>query len=47
MLYFGSSFFKGVESEMCPSFKAALDAGKRVKIDTHHALTLADGKFGR
>lgn len=33
----------GVESEMCPSFKAALDAGKPVKIDAHHALTLADG----
>ena len=29
---------------MCPSFKAALDAGKPVKIDAHHALTLADGK---
>lgn len=28
---------------MCPSFKAALDAGKPVKIDAHHALTLADG----
>ena len=29
---------------MCPSFKAALDAGKPIKIDAHHALTLADGK---
>ncbi|XP_046864507.1 L-threonine dehydratase catabolic TdcB-like [Xenia sp. Carnegie-2017] len=33
----------GVESEMCPSFKAALDADRPVKIDAHHALTLADG----
>ena len=34
---------QGVESEMCPSFKAALDADRPVKIDAHHALTLADG----
>ncbi|XP_065658609.1 L-threonine ammonia-lyase isoform X3 [Hydra vulgaris] len=33
----------GVESEKCASFKAALEAGKPVKIDADQSLTLADG----
>jgi threonine dehydratase len=37
-------FFQGVESERCPSFTAAMKAGKPVKIDVNQAMTLADGK---
>lgn len=33
----------GVESEQCASWKAALDAGEPVTIQTDQALTLADG----
>ncbi|KAK3730603.1 hypothetical protein QZH41_018826 [Actinostola sp. cb2023] len=32
-----------VESERCPSFKAAMDAGKPVKVEAHHSETIADG----
>ena len=39
------SFFQGVESERCPSFTAAREAGKPVKIDVNQAMTLADGRF--
>jgi threonine dehydratase len=37
-------FFQGVESERCPSFTAAMKAGKPVKIDVNQSMTLADGK---
>ena len=37
-------FLQGVESERCPSFTAAMKAGKPVKIDVNQAMTLADGK---
>ena len=36
--------WQGVESERCPSFQAALDAGHPVKIQANQSLTLADGE---
>lgn len=33
-----------MESEVCPSFKAALDAGEPVRIDANQDQTLAGGK---
>ena len=38
-------FVQGVESERCPSFQAAMDAGHPVKIDAIQSLTLADGEM--
>ncbi|CAB3999952.1 L-threonine dehydratase catabolic [Paramuricea clavata] len=38
-----STLVIGVESERCPSFTAAMKAGKPVKIDVNQAMTLADG----
>ena len=35
--------FQGVESVMCASYKAALEAGHPVKIEVDQSMTLADG----
>ena len=35
--------FQGVESVMCASYKAALEAGHPVKIEVDQSMTQADG----
>ena len=35
---------KGVESELCASFKAAFDNGAPIKIQSDQSMTLADGE---
>lgn len=34
-----------MESELCASFKAAMDAGEPVSIEADQSLTLADGMY--